>query len=219
VCFKARVVELERIKKSNSPAIFDGWFRRRSQGGQSFSVRPLPLLEARFTFFRFAESRQANQHITRRAKGRYRACENFIETIIVAHDTEQSAIACETNRRLTRDGPLRNATRSVTKCAASAAAHPFPYTSKFFPTPRHCSIRSAASTIRASSLDCCKKPTASHTRSGRVKVIYCQRLLTVMAVLLQSAAVPAGMLSQTVCCPGGPSMTTVVLNPAVCHTA
>jgi hypothetical protein len=46
--------------------------------------------------FRFAGSSQANQHVTRRAKGRHLACENFIEAIFVARGNGQSAIACET---------------------------------------------------------------------------------------------------------------------------
>ena len=48
----------------------------------------------------FAGSGQANQHVTRQTKGRYLACENFIKTIIVARGSEQSAIACEANRRI-----------------------------------------------------------------------------------------------------------------------
>lgn len=59
----------------------------------------------------------------------------------------------------------------------------------------------------------------SNRTKARLSPAMCRRSLTVMTVLLQSAAVPAGMLCKTALCPGRPFFTTVVVNPAACHTA
>jgi hypothetical protein len=96
-------LKLQRIKKSTS-AIPMVDLPSQPRRAIVFSWRAFASSSA-LHIFRFAGSSQANQHVTRRAKGRYLACENFIETIIVAHGSEQSAIACETNGRITRDGP------------------------------------------------------------------------------------------------------------------
>ena len=74
--------------------------------------------------FRFAGSGQANQHATRRAKGRYLACENFVETIIVAGGSQNAPpsparqIAGYARRSL-----AKRTTSSVSKmCRVSRAA-------------------------------------------------------------------------------------------------
>src|SRR5438132_2053406 len=87
---RARVVELERIKKSTSaiPMVDPPSQPRRAI---VFSWRAFASCSA-LHIFRFAGSSQANQHVTRRAKGRHLACEDFIEAIFVARGNEQSAI-------------------------------------------------------------------------------------------------------------------------------
>jgi hypothetical protein len=92
------VVELQRIKKSTSaiPMVDPPSQPRRAI---VFSWRAFASSSA-LHIFRFAGSGQANQHVTRRAKGRYLACENFIETIIVAGGSENAPVAGETNRRV-----------------------------------------------------------------------------------------------------------------------
>ena len=62
---------------------------------------------ARFRFFqrapdvfRFAGSRQADEHVARHAERRNLTGKNFIESIIVACGSEKSAIARQTDRRV-----------------------------------------------------------------------------------------------------------------------
>ena len=62
---------------------------------------------ARFCFFQraldifgFPGSRQANEQIAGHTKGGHLACENFVESIIIARGSQQRAVARETNRRI-----------------------------------------------------------------------------------------------------------------------
>ena len=114
---------------------------------------------ARFRFFQrapdifgFPGSRQANEQIAWNTKGGHLASENFIESIIIARGSQQSAIARQTNRRIRSAIFAEATTSSVAKCAASAPLPPLPQTSNLFPARKHCSIRSAAFATCASRL-------------------------------------------------------------------
>ena len=64
-----------------------------TQEGNRFQFTRLCFLQGALNIFRFTGRRQANQHISRKAKCRHLASENFVEAIIVARGSEKSAVA------------------------------------------------------------------------------------------------------------------------------
>jgi hypothetical protein len=91
-----------------------------------FSLRAFASSSAPNQILRFSGSSQADEHIARLSKRCHLTRKNFIEPVIIRCGSQNSAIACETNRR--KRAPIVSKTydqlRREMGCVSRAAAVP-----------------------------------------------------------------------------------------------